>query len=286
MRTRHLTAVLLSTSFIFIGLVISAQKSKTPPLDSTLEANSEKWKVKMHKGFGLGKPSFGPYVTLDVEKTDSPVFRKRTKEGSYRGAIISSESWDWDFSKYEATETKKAYRMMVAAESDTTELLFSLYSVSHDKQLTFFGEMMSKDDEGKNLTLGYKKTASGIIAIGTDSISWRFLIEDSFSRKDVPQGYFNDSKRLTTAYIITGSDSLFAEPIMQQIGKEVEKYSFQYQKGIFINDSKGTHLAALKSGTAGDLSNPFYVWIRKDVQAADQQAIASLFVLLMMIKSS
>jgi hypothetical protein len=67
--------------FVFIAFASSAfcQKNKPKPLDSTLEANSEKWKVKLHNGFGTGKPEFGPYTTSNVEKADSPVFKKEQK---------------------------------------------------------------------------------------------------------------------------------------------------------------------------------------------------------------
>ena len=98
----------ITTSFFAALLFYSShafcQKNKSKPLDSALEANSEKWKVKLHKGmFGMANPEFGPFST-DFEKLDSTVLRKRTKEGSYSGASISSDSWDWDFSKYETVE--------------------------------------------------------------------------------------------------------------------------------------------------------------------------------------
>jgi hypothetical protein len=279
-------AILFFSGFMLCNAAITAQKNSKSPIDSALEANSDKWKVKLHKGFGMGKPEFGPYGTLDVEKLDSPVLRQRTKEGSYMGAVITSNSWDWDFSKYKMVEKKKAFRMMVANTTDTTEILFSTYSVTHDKQLTFFGEITSKNDEGKNMTLGYSKHVSGIISISADSLPWRFIIEDSFSRNENQPAYFNDSKRMTSMHMITGDDSLYTEPITQQAGKPGTKYYFEWQKGVYLNSATRSHIAALKFGAAGDLSNPFYVWIRKDIQPEYQKAIASLFALLMMINAS
>ena len=284
MKTNYASTVLFFSVFLLCSYPVVAQKNKAKPIDSALEANSEKWKVKLHKGmFGMAKPEFGPYATTDIEKLDSPVLNKRTKEGSYNGAIITSESWDWDFSKYQIVEKKKAFRMLIRKEADTTEVLFSVYSVSHDKQLTFFGDIMSKNDDGKNLTLGYKKNISGIMAAGINSVPWRFFIEDTFSRSETASGNFNDSKRLTRWYIITEDDSLFTEPIIQQVGKPGDKYSWEWQKGIFVSDAKRDRIAALKFGAAGDLSNPFYAWIRKDIQPAKQDAIASLFALLMTV---
>jgi len=272
--------------FLSHSLALSAQKNKSKPLDSTLEANSEKWKVKLHKGFGKGRPEFGPYYTIEIKKLDSPVLRKKTKEGSYTGATITSDGWDWDFSKYQAVERRKAYRMLVANGSDTSEMLFSIYTVSHDKQLTFFGEMMSKDDEGKNQTLSYKKDVSGIISSDIDSLPRRFFVEDTFSRNEESGTNAFGSSSWTRLYIIIGDDSLFTEPIIHTVGKVENKFHWEWQTGIFVNSVKENHIAALKFGTAGDLSNPFYVWIRKDLSPAYQQAIASLFALLMIVKTS
>jgi len=272
--------------FMMHSISLSAQKNKSKPLDSTLEANSEKWKVKLHKGLGKGRPEFGPYFTIEIKKLDSPVLRKRTKEGSYAGATITNSSWDWDFSKYQQVENRKAYRMLVANGSDTSEMLFSIYRVSHDKQLTFFGEIMSKDDEGKNQTLSFKKDVSGIISSDIDSLPRRFFVEDTFSRNDESATNSFGPSSWTRLYIIIGDDSLFTEPIIHTVGKPENKFHWEWQTGIFVNSAKGTHIAALKFGTAGDLSNPFYVWIRRDLNPAYQQAIASLFALLMIVKTS
>ena len=229
----------------------------------------------------MAKPEFGPYTTISVQKLDSPVLRKKTKEGSYSGAIITSESWDWDFSKYKMVEKKKAFRMLVTNDTDTAELIFSIYTISHNKELSFFGEMMSKDDQGKNMTVGYKQTTSGILDTGIDSVPSRFFIEDTFSRSEASTDILPQSRRVTRWYIINRDDSLFTEPIMQQFGKPRDKYYWEYQRGIFVNNAKGDHIAALKFGTPGDLSNPYYAWIRKDIQPGQRHAIASLFALMM-----
>ena len=48
--------------------------------DSFLLANSEKWKVRQNKGmFGLAKPQFGSYTTLDIVKANEPIIKKKTK---------------------------------------------------------------------------------------------------------------------------------------------------------------------------------------------------------------
>jgi hypothetical protein len=278
------TAILFSSALLLCNKISFCQKNKQKPVDSVLEANSEKWKVKLHRGmFGMAKPEFGPYTTIDLSKLDSPVLRKRTKEGSYIGASYSGQGWDWDFSKYQTIEKRKAYSMTITGGADTAELLFSIYRISNEKNLTFFGELMSKDDEGKNLTLAYKTIISGIGVTSYDSLPWRFFVEDSFSRMEeaVPSG----TTRFTRGYIITPSDSLFTEPILSHMGSREGKFFFEWETGVFINGSNDKHIAALKFGTLGDPSNPFYTWIRGDIDKAQQHAIASVLALMIAAKS-
>ena len=277
-------AVILISSMVLRSENSFCQKNKQNQVDSALEANSEKWKVKLHRGMsGLAKPEFGPYTAMDFKKLDSPVLHKRTKGGSYTEASYSSEGWDWDFSKYETVEKRKAYSMIVTGGSDTAELLFSIYRISNERKLSFFGELVSKNDEGKNQTLAYKTTVSGIGATSYDSLPWRFFVEDSFSRKEeaAPSG----ATRFTRGYIMTPADSLFTEPILSHIGSRESKFFFEWQTGVFINGANDKHIAALKFGTPGDLSNAFYAWIRNDVDKSQQHAIASVFALLIAVKS-
>jgi hypothetical protein len=261
------------------------QKNKQKPIDTVLEAHSERWKVKLHRGmFGMAKPEFGPFSTIDLDKVDSPVLRKRTKDGSYTEASFSpGQGWDWDFSKYQTVEKRKAYTMLVASESDTAELVFSIYRISHEKNLTFFGELMSKDDEGKNATLGYKTDVSGIISTGNDGLPWRFFIEDSFGRRE--NVTFANTTRITRFFLITPDDSLFTEPILSTVGLPGSKFSWETQTGLFVKSANGQNIAAVKFGTPGDLSNPFYAWIRNDLEKSRQHAIASVLALLISARS-
>ena len=52
------------------------------------------------------------------------------------------------------------------------------------------------------------------------------------------------------------------------------------QKGIFVNNTKGHRLAAMKFYEG---QFPFYIWIRKDLEKSYQQAIASLFALMIAV---
>jgi hypothetical protein len=69
------------------------------------------------------------------------------------------------------------------------------------------------------------------------------------------------------------------------MGSPGNKFFLEWQTGIFVNNTKGKHIAALKFGTPGDLSNPFYTWIRNDIDKSQQHAIASVFALLIAAKS-
>ena len=281
--------IFFTTAVLFSAMVITnssfCQKNKQKPIDTVLEAHSERWKVKLHRGmFGMAKPEFGPFSTIDLDKVDSPVLRKRTKDGSYTEASFSpGQGWDWDFSKYQTVEKRKAYTMLVASESDTAELVFSIYRISHEKNLTFFGELMSKDDEGKNATLGYKTDVSGIISTGNDGLPWRFFIEDSFGRRE--NVTFANTTRITRFFLITPDDSLFTEPILSTVGLPGSKFSWETQTGLFVKSANGQNIAAVKFGTPGDLSNPFYAWIRNDLEKSRQHAIASVLALLISARS-
>jgi hypothetical protein len=246
--------------------------------EASLLSHSQRWKIKPHRNMlGIAKPEFGPYATAAFEKLDSPVLRKRTRLGTFVGGDISSEGWDWDISKYETLEKRKAYRMIVAASTDTTEMLFSIYRISKEKRLTIFGDLISSNDEGKNITLNFKTNISGIL-ITDSSVTSRFLMYDSIASHD--KSHEENKPRLTGWYLLTGNDSIFTEPVIIQIGSPVKKFYLEMQKGIYVNDGKGNNIAALQFGQAGNLSNPFIAWIRNDIEPARQHAIASLFALV------
>lgn len=283
MKTNCITLIFLGALLLFCRHVALSQKNKGKPIDSALEANSEKWKVQLNKGFGLGKPEFGPYTTSGVGKTDSPVLKKRTKTDSHLGltSAIYGLGWDWDFSKYETVEKAKAYRGIVAKETDTAQLLFSIYRISEEKTPTFLGELVNNNG---GTTLGFKTNLSGIIATSYDTILWRFLIVDTLGRKE-PNAF---RTRNTYGYLMAGIDSLYAEPIMSQYAEPAiwrqGSTDGQPQIGVFVNNTKGDHLAALKFGTQGNLTDPFVVWIRKDTEPVKQHVIASFFSLMMIAK--
>ena len=105
-------------------------------------------------------------------------------------------------------------------------------------------------------------------------------MEDYLSTRQTTNNYTGNETQITRGYLLTRDDSLFTEPIMHTIGTPADKYFWEWQKGIFVNNAKGSHIAALKFGN-GQL--PFYIWIRKDLENVPRQAIASLFALLIAV---
>ncbi|MEO8764269.1 MAG: hypothetical protein ABI416_08275, partial [Ginsengibacter sp.] len=119
--------------------------------DSAMLAHSEKWKVKQNKGlFGLAKPDFGTFTTIEIAKANSPVIKKKTKDSSYYDAAISGEGTDLDFGKFLTIEKTKLYKLSLVTSPDTIVARFAISSVSHEKKQTLLGKMLSKNDEGKN----------------------------------------------------------------------------------------------------------------------------------------
>ena len=238
--------------------------------DSTLIVNSEKLSVKLNKGlFGLSKPAFGAHSTLSVSKIDSAVIRKKTKDSSYIGAEISSEGTDFDQSKFMTIEKTKFYKLSLGAISDTVEAVFAIASVSHEKRQTFLGKMLSKNDEGKDEVIDENRDVPGIIKASNDSIVWKFFIDDfvsgSVSCQD--EGPFSIPASIAGGYLKNVHDSLY-----------MQTYS-SFEADVVLINQKGEHLAAL----AFKQKHPA-VWIRNDITASYQQAIAALFAVILSIK--
>src|SRR6476469_10323504 len=80
--------------------------------DSVMLANSDKWRVKSNKGlFGVAKPDFGTFTTVEVTRINAAVLKKKTKDSSYYGAEFSSEGTDVDFGKFITIKKSKGYKL-------------------------------------------------------------------------------------------------------------------------------------------------------------------------------
>jgi hypothetical protein len=236
--------------------------------DSVLLANSEKWNVKPNKGvFGLAKPDFGPYKTLEVKKLDSANTKKKTKGESYSSVEFSRKGTDFNIGRKLTIEKTKYYNLSLGTASNTAEAVFAISSVSYEKRQTFLGKMLSKNDEGKNAILDYKRDVSGTIGKGIDSLSWKFFIYNFRSGGRQTASQFSPSASISDLYLKNKQDSLYMER------------SSSYLGDIVLVNQKGEHLAAI-----GFKKNRPDIWIRNDIEKDYQKAIAALFAVILSLK--
>ncbi|MEP6464869.1 MAG: hypothetical protein ABJB05_01125 [Parafilimonas sp.] len=258
-------------SFLILLIIIAAKQFCFCQVneDSAMLANSERWQVKLNKGlFGLSKPDFGPYKTIEVIKLDSAVIKKKTKDSaSFDAEFFGSGSSDFDQSKYMTIEKKKFYQLSLGATSGATKATFAIASVSHEKRQTVLGKIMSKDDEGKNEDLSYKRDIYGVIIKESDSIQWNFFIKDFDAGSGQSGTPFFIAPSITGAWLKHDDDSIY-----------VKTYS-SFGADILLVNQKGAHVAALafKQKHSG-------VWIRNDIDASYQKIIAAFFAVFIAIK--
>jgi len=251
----------------FIAYITCIDNCFSQNKDSLLLVHSEKWEVKQNKGlFGLSKPAFGSYITLEVTKIDSPVVKKKTKDSSYSDIGFSGEGTQFDLGKFMTIEKKKFYRFKLSDSSDITECVFAIASVSHEKKKSFLGTILSKNGEGTGATvLDYNRNVPGIIT--TDSLLWQFFIENFTSGGRQTETQFSPVASISGGYLKTKNDSLY-----------MQIYSSFAADIILVNPS-GEHLAAL----AFKQKHPA-IWIRNDIDLSYQKAIAALFAIIIAIK--
>ena len=235
--------------------------------DSVMLANSEQWKVAQKKGlFGLSKPSFGNFTTLTVSKMDSGFYKKKIKDSSSFNLELGGGENDMDQSKYMTIQKTKWYKLMLAADTATTSATFSIASVSKEKKQTLLGKMLSKNDEGKDEELSYRRDVPGFISTGGNAASWQFLIHD-FTRGSGQTGFSFGAASISSGYLQNESDSLY-----------MQLYS-SFAADLVLVNRNGEHVAALKFK-----QKPLGAWIRNDLDSSHRDAIAALFAVIIAIK--
>lgn len=236
--------------------------------DSILLANSLHYSVKQNKGiFGLSKPVFGNYATFSVSKVDSPVIKKKTKDSSSFDTEFSGEGSDFDESKFMTIEKKKFYKLLLNTTEDTVTAIFAIASVSHEKKQTFLGKVLSKNDEGKDAELDYNRNIPGIIQTENIASSWNFFIENFTSGGRQTEYNFSSSASISGGYVKNDKDSF-----------HLRVYSSFFADIVLINQ-QGEDVGAL----AFKQKHP-EIWIRTDIDASYQHAIAIYFAVILSIK--
>lgn len=248
---------LFSLSIILIQCLCCATGFSQANQEDVLLANSVKWKIQQKKGlFGLSKPVFGDYTTLDIAKLDSGWLTKKIKDSSSLSFETSGpEGSDWDQSKFLTIKKNRVFKLRVASKTDTTKAIFSIASESKEKRQTFLGKILSKNDEGKNEDLSFHRDIPGIIITGDKDIQWQFFI-GNFSGNYISSGYLKNEK-----------DSF-----------NMKMYS-SFNADLVLVNGEGAYLAALKFQ-----EKPFYMWIRNDLTPSCRNAIAALFAVMIGIK--
>ncbi|HNP21334.1 MAG TPA: hypothetical protein PKM63_09545 [Panacibacter sp.] len=262
---KTVNAILLMIVFI-VPATLPAYSRQNP--DSLLLAHSEQWTAKPNKGlFGLSKPQFGPYTTTAVIKLDSPVIKQKTKDSSFIGFESSTDGTDFDQSKYLTIKKSKFYKLSLSKENANADAVFAIASESQEKRQTLFGKLLSKNDEGKDEVLNYKRDIPGIIQTENDSVHWKFMLQD-FTSGGQPTAYMPyPVASISGGYLKNNEDSL-----------AMQLYS-SFAADLVLINNKGEHVAAL----AFKQKKPD-MWIRNDISESYQQAIATMFAVIISIK--
>ncbi len=235
--------------------------------DSVMLANSEQWKVEQNKGlFGLSKPYFGNFTTLNVIKMDSGFFKKKIKDSASFDFELGRGENDMDHSKYMTIQKTKWYKLLLATNADTTNAVFSIASVSKEKRQTFLGKVLSKNDVGKDELLSYNRNVPGVIITGKNSNQWKFFIGNFTSGSRQTTHSFGAAS-ISSGYLQNESDSL-----------DIQIYS-SFSADLVLVSRNGEHVAALKFK-----QKPLYAWIRNDIDDGYRKAIAGLFAVILAIK--
>jgi hypothetical protein len=236
-------------------------------LDSVMVANSEASNIRAHKGlFGLAKPTFANYYTVDIIKLDSAIKKKKTKEDAGLEMELSSEGMAFDHSKYRMIEKLKYYKLILGNSKENTEAVFSIFSTSHEKKQTFLGKVLSKDDEGKDEILSYSRNIDGWISGMKDSVVWNFLI-GGFTSGSRANSYGVAS--ISKGFIKNDTDSLYMS------------LHSSFSADLVLIDKYNDHVAALAFKT-----KPLKIWLRKDMEESKRNAIAALFAVIISIKDN
>jgi hypothetical protein len=241
-----------------LGSVITLG-TKPENKDSVLRANSEKWKVDKNKQLlGFGKPSFGPYNTVEAGQTDSAAIRRKSKAGKETSIEISRGKTVFDQSRLVDKDITKFCSLVLSSRTDTTDVFFSIMTSSRKQKQTALGLLFSGTNENENSTLFYDRNITGTIIPGNDSLQWTFSL-DHYVNGEIIGGELNN-EQISLTLSTTSLTGL--------------------KKEIVVSDPKGTYLAALVTGFSTT-----EILLRKDLPSSYQQAIGALFAVLTSVKN-
>lgn len=162
--------------------------------DSVLRANSEKWKVDKNKELsGLGKPSFGPYHTMEAGQTDSASILKKSKAGKETSVEIANGKTWFDQRKVIDKDITKFCSLVLNSNADNAHVFFSIMTSSRKQKQTGLGFIFSGNNDNKNSTLFYDRNIAGAIETVRDSIHWNFSL-DHYVNGAISGGVLNNEQ--------------------------------------------------------------------------------------------
>lgn len=227
--------------------------------------NGEHYKVIMNKSInGLAKPEFGPWKTLEIGRTHTPVSRHRQKEGSDLSLSDEEGHFDLDHSKVVRIHKEKGWQMTMFKPGDTVTASFGVFSESREKKQTLLGKLLSKDDEDKDQVLSYYRDIEGsIIASGEEFV---FHVNHLASGIRFSGNNVSQAASFSSGDLSHGGDTLHTEPG----GGNVD---------IVLRNQNGIALAGLKFQ-----QKPLEIWVADNVDKNKQGAICAFFNIILALR--
>lgn len=235
--------------------------------DTALQTSSITWSIKPKKGlFGLAKPEFGPYHTIAAYRLDSAVQRKKTRDEN--GAELSVSGTDGvDVTKLQTIEKQIYYKLLLGADTDTTEIVFAIASTSKERKQTLLGKMLSKNEESSSAVLSYNRDVAGVIkTYGDSGGQWQFFIDNFSSGSRVTEGRYYSNAAIAAVYLKKGRDSSYT------------KFQSGWSLGVNLYNSEEKQASLEYTGKKAT------IWIRNDLEPDKLRAIAALFAVIIAIK--
>ena len=220
-----------------------------------LRDQGHNWKVdKNGTPIGFGKPSFGPYVTLDAGKQDTAVIRSSTYRGKESSIGSDGGRLFFDqFKTYDYSKTKFCF-LKLGNDQDTLEASYAVLVRGVESRRTFLSNLLSNNDETGSNSSGYsRRNIEGMIR--TDSMTWSFVLDGYGSDGTINGGHLSNDQ----AY--------FRIFYRQHAG---------YHWEIITQNDQGEYLASLEFRTSGP---ELHLLKKLDKQSVD--AIAVMYAVMM-----
>ena len=220
-----------------------------------LRTEGHTWKVdKNGTPIGFGRPSFGPYTTLDAGKQDTAVIRTSTYRGKESSVGGDGGKLFFDqFKTYDVSKTKFAF-LKLGDGKDTLEASFAVIMRGTESRRTFLSNLLSNNEEpGANSSGVYSRTVEGNIR--TDSLTWSFVIDGYGSDGSIIGGHLENEKEYFRLFF------------RQHAG---------YHWEIITQNDEGAYLASLEARASG---TEFHLLKKLDRQTAD--VVAVLYAVLL-----